>query len=259
MYQWIRNPTLHGSMVTQVALALHISQEIVTRTRKAKYYFTICVCTTTFQIAALYNIFFFLILRVLWDIFGNVAHTAQAAGYCNEQVRGGGYKSRGCMETRTTPPHPSYIPPLPRNPAPGPGLAAPHHRYWRHLQLHFACTAPRRSLQQRQCEHCVSCIVYCVLCIVVFVYRIILCIGVVAGDGGMLQVVCCSFYDSITCAGRQLPPRHSPHRLCITPRPPSCMRSPTKLSAHTHISYWQAPRPWPSSFCLNPYPLAPSP
>ena len=39
---------------------------------------------------------------------------------------------------------------------------------------------------------------YCVLCIVVFVYRTILCIGVVAGDGGMLQVVCCSFYDSIT-------------------------------------------------------------
>ena len=76
---------------------------------------------------------------------------------------------------RPGPPHPSYIPPLPRNPAPGPGLAAPHHRYWRHLQLHFACTATRRSLQQRQCEHCVPCIVYCVL---LYLYIALSCVSV---------------------------------------------------------------------------------
>ena len=103
----------------------------------------------------------------------------------------------------------------------------------------------------------VLCIMYCVL---LYLYIALSCVSMWWRD--VAGCVCCSFYDSITCgagAGRQLPPRQSPHRLFITPRPPSCMRSHTKLSAHTQISYWQAPRPWPSSFHLNPYPLAPSP
>ena len=102
---------------------------------------------------------------------------------------------------------PTYLPSLETRPR-VPGWRHPHHRYWRHLQLHFACKLHAAASNRGRVR-----IVYHVLCIVVFVYRIILCIGVVAGDGGMLQVVCCSFYDSITSAGRQLPPRHSPHRL----------------------------------------------